>query len=111
MTGSSAARASAAANPAGARRTSRARPPTAARAGAGPPRSPSVRSVLADVVVDGVVGLDRLARVAPKPFEDVVRHCALADEPVVDIGDLELAPTRRLQRRDHFEDTGVVEID
>src|SRR5919108_1504197 len=70
-----------------------------------------VRPVDADEVVDLVVGVDRLAGVAPEPLEDVVLHGAALDVPVVDVGDLQLAPARGLQGRDDVEDLLVVEVD
>src|SRR5215207_2185772 len=73
--------------------------------------SPLVGPVDADEVVDLVVGVDRLAGVAPEPVEDVVLHGPALHVPVVDVGDLQLAPAGRLQGRDHLEDLLVVEVD
>src|SRR5215218_1116452 len=73
--------------------------------------SPVVGAVDADEVVDLVVGVDRLSGVAPEPLEDVVLHAAALDVPVVDVGDLQLAPARRLQGGDDVEDVLVVEVD
>src|SRR5206468_11542262 len=73
--------------------------------------SPLVGAVDADEVVDLVVGVDRLAGVAPEPLEDVVLHATALDVPVVDVGDLQLAPARRLQGGDDVEDVLVVEVD
>src|SRR5438067_9536824 len=70
-----------------------------------------VRAVLTHVVVDLVVGLDRLAGVTPEALDDVVLHPGLADVVVVHVGDLELTPSRRLQGRDDLEDVGRVEVD
>src|SRR3712207_5162616 len=70
-----------------------------------------VGPVDADEVVDLVVGGDRLAGVAPEPVEDVVLHGPALHVPVVDVGDLQLAPAGRLQGRDHVEDVLVVEVD
>src|SRR5919108_4715436 len=70
-----------------------------------------VGSVGADEVVDLVVGVDRLAGVAPEAVEHVVLHHALGDEPVVDVGDLQLAAPGRHQVGDHLEDGLVVEVD
>src|SRR5215217_596338 len=72
---------------------------------------PLVGPVEADEVVDLVVGVDRLPGVAPEPLEDVVLHAAALDVPVVDVGDLQLAPARRLQGGDDLEDVLVVEVD
>ena len=57
-------------------------------------------------VVDGVVRVDRLARVAPEALEHVVLHRPLVDVPVVHVGDLELAAAGRLEVGDHLEDVG-----
>src|SRR3954447_8715450 len=46
-------------------------------------------------VVHLVVGLDRLARVAPETVEDVRLHLAPLDKPVVHVRDLELAARGR----------------
>src|SRR5215211_7980416 len=73
--------------------------------------SPLVGAVDPDEVVDLVVGVDRLAGVAPEPVEDVVLHGAALHVPVVDVGDLQLTPAGRLQGRDHVEDVLVVEVD
>src|SRR5215204_3467563 len=73
--------------------------------------SPLVGTVDPDEVVDLVVGVDRLAGVAPEPVEDVVLHGAALHVPVVDVGDLQLTPAGRLQGRDHVEDVLVVEVD
>src|SRR5919204_1875433 len=70
-----------------------------------------VRAVDADEVVDLVVGVDRLAGVAPEPLQHVVRHGAPLHVPVVHVGDLQLAPAGGLQGRDHLEHVGVVEVD
>src|ERR687894_3269366 len=67
--------------------------------------------VNADEVVDLVVGVDRLAGVAPEPVEDVVLHGPALHVPVVDVGDLQLATAGRLEGRDHLEDVLVVEVD
>src|SRR5215218_5922277 len=73
--------------------------------------SPLVGAVDADEVVDLVVGVDRLSGVAPEPLEDVVLHAAPLDVPVVDVGDLQLAPARGLEGGDDVEDVLVVEVD
>src|ERR671918_1760322 len=70
-----------------------------------------VGPVDADEVVDLVVGVDRLAGVAPEAVEDVVFHEPALDVPVVHVGDLQLAPARRLEGRDHVVDVLVVEVD
>src|SRR5215212_4150831 len=70
-----------------------------------------VGPVDADEVVDLVVGVDRLAGVAPEPVEDVVLHGPALDVPVVDVGDLQLAPAGRLEVGDDVEDLLVVEVD
>src|SRR5215211_6139532 len=70
-----------------------------------------VRPVHPDEVVDLVVGVDRLAGVAPEPVEDVVLHGPALDVPVVDVGDLQLAPAGRLEVGDDVEDLLVVEVD
>src|SRR5260221_9445957 len=62
-------------------------------------------------VVHFVVGLHRLARVAPETFEHVVLHQPLFEVPVVHVGDLELAAARRLQRAQHLPYAVVVEVD
>src|SRR5258708_35303203 len=62
-------------------------------------------------VVDLVVGLHRLARVAPETFEHVVLHQPLFEVPVVHVGDLELAAARRLERAQHLPHAVVVEVD
>src|ERR1700675_2812903 len=61
-----------------------------------------------DHLVVGVYGLTGVAPVAP---EDVVLELAGTDVVVVDVGDLELAATRRLELRDHVEDVGLVAIE
>src|SRR5215211_6862791 len=73
--------------------------------------SPLVGAVDADEVVDLVVGVDRLPGVAPEALEDVVLHAAPLDVPVVDVGDLQLAPARGLEGGDDVEDVLVVEVD
>ena len=60
-------------------------------------RSVEVRAVAAHVVVDGVVGVDRLAGVAPETLLHVVADEPCGDVVVVHVGDLELAPSRGLQ--------------
>src|SRR5438477_7568133 len=50
-------------------------------------------------------------RVRPPAVEDLAGELATPQIPVVDVGDLELAPARRLQGADHVEDLGVVEVD
>src|SRR5262245_23969890 len=67
--------------------------------------------MLADEVVDVVIGIDGFTRVPPESIDDVVLHPALADEVVVHIGDLQLPTTRRLQRGDYFEDRRIIEVD
>src|SRR6266852_5691758 len=57
----------------------------------------AVHPVATHEVVDRVVSLDGLARVTPEPIQHVVLHEPALDIPVVDVGDLELASTRRLQ--------------
>src|ERR1043166_2843996 len=66
--------------------------------------------MLADEVSDLVVGLDGFAGVAPKAFQDVVLHQTAFQIPVVDVGDLELAASRRLELRDYLPDRLVVEV-
>src|SRR2546422_7188894 len=66
--------------------------------------------MFADVIVDRVISLDRLAGVPPEAFQNVVLHQATFHIPVVDVGDLELASTRRLQARQHTPHGFVVEI-
>jgi uncharacterized protein (TIGR01777 family) len=73
--------------------------------------SVEVGAVTPHVVVDGVVRVDRLARVPPEALEDVVCDETLGDVVVIHVGYLELAAARGLQRRDHVEDTGVVQVD
>src|SRR4029453_13564184 len=68
-----------------------------------------VGPVDADEVVDLVVGVDRLAGVPPEPVQDVVLHQPALDVPVVDVGDLQLAPAGRLEGRDDVVDLLVVE--
>src|SRR4029453_18814704 len=70
-----------------------------------------VGPVDADEVVDLVVGVDRLAGVAPEPVQDVVLHQPALDVPVVDVGDLQLAPGGGLEGRDDVVDLLVVEVD
>src|SRR5262245_3431249 len=48
-------------------------------------RLPLVRAVPPHEVVDLVVGVDRLAGVAPEPIEHVVLHAALRYEKVIDV--------------------------
>src|SRR6266508_1066021 len=50
-----------------------------------------VDAVGAHEVADRVVGLDRLAGVAPEPLENVVLHRPSVEVPVVDVSDLELS--------------------
>src|SRR5712692_1372272 len=69
-----------------------------------------IRTVRAHEVVDGVVGIDGLPGVAPEAFEHVVLHETFLDVPVVDVGDLELAPARRLQVGQHVPDRFVIEV-
>src|SRR3989441_980727 len=66
--------------------------------------------MFADVIVDRVISLDRLAGVSPEAFQNVVFHQATFHIPVVDVGDLELAATRRLQARQPTPHGFVVEI-
>ena len=68
-----------------------------------PAWSVEVRAVAADVVVDGVIGVDRLAGVAPETLLDVVADQALGDVMVVHVGDLELASPRGPKGADHVE--------
>src|SRR5207247_10869198 len=70
-----------------------------------------VHSVCSHKVVDLVVRIDGLAGVAPESLEDVVLHRAALHECIVHIGDLELAASRRLERRDDFPHALVVEVD
>src|SRR5262249_50974875 len=67
--------------------------------------------MLADEVVDVVIGIDGLSGVPPESVDDVVLHPPLADEVIVHIGDLQFPATRRLQRRDYFEDRRIIEVD
>ena len=53
--------------------------------------SVEVGAVATDVVVDGVIGVDGLAGVAPEALLHVVADEALGDIVVVHVGDLELA--------------------
>ncbi len=67
--------------------------------------------MLAHEVVDGVVGVDRLAGVTPESLEDFPFHQATVDQGIVDVGDLQLAAARGLEARKDLEDAGRVEID
>src|SRR5947208_7953713 len=58
-----------------------------------------------------VIRIDGLTGVAPVTPEDVVLEKAGADVMVVDVGDLELTATRRLELRDHVEDVRLVAIE
>src|SRR5713226_3907586 len=64
---------------------------------------PEVGAVPAHVILNRVVGGDRLARVAPEAFQDVVLHQSVLDVPVVHVGDLELAAVPGLQLRQHLQ--------
>src|SRR6266498_4881167 len=75
------------------------------------PPSPFVRAVPPYEVVHLVVGIDRFARIAPEPVEDVVLHRPLGDVEIVYVGDLQLAPPRWGQRGDDVEDGLVVAVD
>src|ERR687892_1051578 len=70
-----------------------------------------VGPVDADEVVDLVVGVDRLAGVAPEALGDVVLHRPALDVPVVDVGDLQLAARGGLERRQELPDRLVVEVE
>src|SRR5258708_21566272 len=61
-----------------------------------------VGAVVAHMVLDGVVGGDRFAGVAPEALQHVVLHQALLDVPVVHVSDLELATAGPLQPRSHL---------
>ena len=58
-----------------------------------------------------VVRLDGLSGIPPVPLEDVVLERAGTDVVVVDVGDLELAATGRLELRDDVEDVGLVAVE
>ena len=107
-TDSAAGSASAANSRARAPRTSHGRR-RAARAGSGAaPRSSA--APFAHEVVHQVIGVDRLAGVAPEAVEDVRLQLAALDVPVVQIRDLELSAARRLERREDLPDLFVVEV-
>src|SRR5256885_10635894 len=63
-----------------------------------------------DEVVDRVVRIDGLTGVSPEALDDVVLDRASPDEVVVHVRDLELAPRRRCERREHREHRAVVEV-
>src|SRR5579859_6234916 len=71
----------------------------------------AVGPVRAHVVLHRVVGLDRLAGVAPEPAEDVVLHQALLDVPVVHVRDLQLATRGWLEVRYDVPHGAVIEVD
>src|SRR3989442_7722987 len=58
-----------------------------------------------------VIGVDGLACVAPVALEEVVLEGACAHVVVVDVRDLELPATRRLELRDHVEDVRLVAVE
>src|SRR4029077_6725246 len=72
---------------------------------------PEVGALPAHVVLDGVVGRDGFAGIAPEALQDVVLHQAVLDVPVVDVGDLELAPGRGRELRAHLPDRPIIDVD
>src|SRR4029453_11150264 len=69
-----------------------------------------VRAAFGGEVGGAMDGFDR-ARVGPPTVEMVVGHLTPGDVSVVDVGDFELAPRRRLQGPDDIEALGVEEVD
>ena len=86
-------------------------PVSAGRPTTGPDPSGPVGTVGPHEVVHRVVRLYRLAGVSPEPLEHVERHRPLLHVVIVDVGDLELSPTGRLEGGDDREDGGVVAVD
>src|SRR3984893_11575003 len=76
-----------------------------------PKSSLPVDTVGAHEVLDLVVGLHRLTGVAPEAFDYVVLDAAVVEVPVVDVRDLELSTTGRLQLGQNLPHGIVVEID
>ena len=70
-----------------------------------------VDAVRAHEVDDVVIDVDRLAGIAPEAGDDVVLHRASVDVGVVDVGDLELAASRRCQVLDDLEDARIIHVD
>src|SRR5215472_15333167 len=70
-----------------------------------------VRTVCTDEVVDCIVSVDRLSRVAPEAIDHVVLHQALLDEVVVHVRYLQLATGGRRQGGDDVEHACIIEVD